>query len=101
MQRRHASHGTGSVDVLDRDLCGIWCRSKLSVAIGVANALGRNRSDLVLEAACREAEPVLLDRRDFTLPEDDFERFTAMLDKPPANHPRLARLLRAKAPWDK
>jgi uncharacterized protein (DUF1778 family) len=43
---------------------------------------------------------VLLDRRYFNLPEDQFRRFTAMLDKPPANNPRLARLLRSKAPWD-
>ena len=66
-----------------------------------ANALGRNRSDFMLEAACREAESVLLDRRYFNLPEDEFRRFTAMLDKPPASNPRLARLLRSKAPWDK
>ena len=66
-----------------------------------AQALGRNRSDFMLEAACREAEGVLLDRRYFALPEEVFKRFTAMLDKPPASTPRLARLLRTKAPWDK
>jgi uncharacterized protein (DUF1778 family) len=66
-----------------------------------ATALGRNRSDFMLETACREAESVLLDRRYFSLPEDEFRRFTAMLDKPPATNPRLARLLRSKAPWDK
>ena len=44
---------------------------------------------------------VLLDRRYFNLPEDQFRRFTAMLDRPPASNPRLARLLRSKAPWDK
>lgn len=66
-----------------------------------ADALGRNRSDFMLETACREAEAVLLDRRYFALPAEDFKRFTAMLDKPPASNPRLARLLKAKAPWDK
>ena len=66
-----------------------------------ANALGRNRSDFIVETACREAESVLLDQRYFNLPEEEFRRFTAMLDKPPANNPRLARLLRSKAPWDK
>jgi uncharacterized protein (DUF1778 family) len=55
----------------------------------------------MLESACREAEAVLLDRRYFALPEEDFNRFTAMLDKPPASNPRLARLLKTKAPWDK
>jgi uncharacterized protein (DUF1778 family) len=55
----------------------------------------------MLETACREAETILLDRRYLALPEEDFKRFNAMLDKTPASNPRLARLLRAKAPWDK
>ncbi|HLJ28694.1 MAG TPA: DUF1778 domain-containing protein [Candidatus Angelobacter sp.] len=66
-----------------------------------AQALGRNRSDFMLESACREAEAVLLDRRYFALPDEDFKRFKAMLDKPPATNPRLTRLLKTKAPWDK
>jgi uncharacterized protein (DUF1778 family) len=66
-----------------------------------AQALGRNRSDFMLETACREAETVLLDRRYFTLPAEQFKRFTAMLDRPPANNAQLARLLKTKAPWEK
>ncbi|HEX8814720.1 MAG TPA: DUF1778 domain-containing protein [Terriglobales bacterium] len=66
-----------------------------------ATALGRNRSEFMLETACREAESVLLDRRYFALPADDFRRFTAMLDRPPAGNVRLTRLLKSKAPWDK
>jgi len=66
-----------------------------------AQVLGRNLSDFMLETACREAESILLDRRYFALPQEDFKRFKAMLDKPPASNPRLARLLKAKAPWDK
>jgi len=66
-----------------------------------AHTLGRNRSDFMLETACREAESVLLDRRYFALPEEEFMRFIAMLDKPPASNPRLARLLRTRAPWEK
>jgi len=76
-------------------------RSQKALIDRAANTLGRNRSDFMLEAACREAESVLLDRRYFNLPEDEFRRFTALLDKPPASNPRLARLLRSKAPWDK
>jgi uncharacterized protein (DUF1778 family) len=76
-------------------------RSQKALIDRAATALGRNRSDFMLETACREAESVLLDRRYFNLPEDEFRRFTAMLDKSPANNPRLARLLRSKAPWDK
>jgi uncharacterized protein (DUF1778 family) len=76
-------------------------RNQKALIDRAADALGRNRSDFMLEAACREAESVLLDRRYFTLAEGEFRRFTAMLDKPPAGNPRLARLLRTKAPWDK
>ena len=76
-------------------------RSQKALIDRAANVLGRNRSDFMLEAACREAESVLLDRRYFNLRDDEFRRFTAMLDKPPSNNPRLARLLRSKAPWNK
>jgi uncharacterized protein (DUF1778 family) len=65
-----------------------------------ADALGRNRSDFMLETACREAEAVLLDRRYFALSTEEFKRFTTMLDKPPANNPGLRRLLKTKAPWE-
>jgi uncharacterized protein (DUF1778 family) len=76
-------------------------RGQKSLIDRAAHALGRNRSDFMLETACREAESVLLDRRYFILPDEQFRRFTVMLDEPPARNPRLARLLRARAPWDK
>jgi uncharacterized protein (DUF1778 family) len=43
----------------------------------------------------------LLDRRYFALPEEKFRQFMAMLDKQPASNPRLSRLLKTRAPWDK
>ena len=66
-----------------------------------ADAEGRTRSDFMLDASCREAESVLLDRRYFTLDAEAFEEFNAVLDSPPAANPRLRRLLSGKAPWDK
>jgi uncharacterized protein (DUF1778 family) len=66
-----------------------------------AEALGRSRSDFMLATACREAEAVLLDRRYFVLSEEDFRKFTAMLDKPPKSNPRLRRLLQSQAPWER
>jgi uncharacterized protein (DUF1778 family) len=66
-----------------------------------AEALGRSRSDFMLDTACREAESVLLDRRYFALSEEAFKRFTSMLDSPPKDNPRLRRLLRTKAPWER
>ncbi len=76
-------------------------RSQKALIDRAASALGRSRSDFMLEAACRTAESTLLDRRYFELSDADFKRFTAMLDKPPAPNPRLIRLLTTKAPWDK
>jgi uncharacterized protein (DUF1778 family) len=66
-----------------------------------AEALGRSRSDFMLETACREAESVLLDRRYFFLSENEYKKFAAMLDRPPRDNPRLRRLLRTRAPWDR
>ncbi len=65
-----------------------------------AETLGKNRSDFMLEVACREAGTVLLDRRFFLLDEKTYKRFTAALDKPPAENARLRRLLATKAPWE-
>lgn len=66
-----------------------------------AEALGRSRSEFMLDTACREAESVLLDQRYFVLSGDAFKKFTAMLDKPPKDNPRLRRLLESKAPWER
>ena len=64
-----------------------------------AEALGKNRSEFMLDAATREATAVLLDLRLFQLDPRAFRRFTAALDASPAENPRLRRLLSRKAPW--
>jgi uncharacterized protein (DUF1778 family) len=66
-----------------------------------AESLGRNRSDFMLDVACREAESVLLDQRYFHLDDEAFQRFLDMLDAPPADNPGLARLLKTKPSWEK
>lgn len=66
-----------------------------------AEALGRSRSDFMLDIVCREAESVLLDRRYFVLSEEAFGKFTVMLDRPPKDNPTLRRLLATQAPWKK
>jgi uncharacterized protein (DUF1778 family) len=76
-------------------------RGQKSLIDRAAQALGGNRSDFMLETACREAETVLLDHRYFAVPDKEFKRFTTILDRPPAGNARLARLLKTKAPWDK
>ena len=76
-------------------------RSQKTLIDRAAEAQGRNRSDFMLDVACRAAESVLLDRRYFNLDKEQFRRFTALLDAPPKSNPRLTRLLRTKAPWEK
>ncbi len=65
-----------------------------------ADRLGRSRSDFMLEAACREAENVLLDQTFFTVDQGTFAKFQALLDNPLAPTDKLRRLLKTKAPWE-
>ena len=65
-----------------------------------ADALGRNRSEFMLDAACRAAEDVLLDQRLIQLSPEAWEQFNAMLDAPARDLPRLRALLAAKPVWD-
>jgi uncharacterized protein (DUF1778 family) len=73
---------------------------KRSLIDRAAERLGKNRSEFMLEAACREATAVLLDQRFFLLDERAYKRFTAALDKPPVENSRLRRLLLTKAAWE-
>jgi uncharacterized protein (DUF1778 family) len=66
-----------------------------------ADRLGRSRSDFMLEAACREAESVLLDQAFFTVDAGTFAKFQALLDCPLPPNDKLRRLLKTKAPWEK
>lgn len=66
-----------------------------------AAALGKGRTEFMLDAATREAQAVLLDRRLFQLDEVSYRRFAAALDAPPADNPRLRKLLARRAPWDR
>ena len=55
----------------------------------------------MLEAACREAEDVLLDQAFFSVDAGTFAKFQALLDQPLPPTDKLRRLLRTKAPWEK
>jgi len=65
-----------------------------------AATMGKSRTEFMVEAARREAEAVLLDRCFFALDKKAFASFAAALDQPPADNPRLRRLLRTAAPWE-
>lgn len=64
-----------------------------------ASLLGKNRSDFMLEAACERAKAIVLDQVFFSLDENRFRQFTAMLDAPQGANPGLDRLMAIKAPW--
>lgn len=75
-------------------------RQQRSLIDRAAEALGKSRSDFMLDAARREAESVLLDQRYLAVDAASFKVFTEQLDAPPADNPRLRRLLAEKAPWE-
>ena len=66
-----------------------------------ADRLGRSRSDFMLEAACRQAEDVLLDQSYFAVDAKRFAALQALLADPPAPSERLRRTLKAPSPWGK
>ena len=65
-----------------------------------ASRLNKTRSDFMLEAACQEAEKVLLDQRLFLADESTISAFHALLDAPVADNNALRQLLNQKAPWE-
>jgi len=66
-----------------------------------AVALGKERTEFILDAATREAQSVLLERRFFQLDKAAFQRFAEALDAPPAENPRLRTLFAKRAPWER
>ena len=63
--------------------------------------LGKNRSDFILELACREAENVLLDQRLFMLDDDSYRAFEAALSEPVVDNAALQKLMTKISPWEK
>jgi uncharacterized protein (DUF1778 family) len=76
-------------------------RRQKALIDSAVESLGRNRSDFMLDVVCREAESVLLDRCYFNLGKKEFQRFSDLLDNPPAANPKLARLLMRKPAWER
>ncbi len=57
-------------------------------------------TDFVLDAACREAEDVLLDRRLFNLDESAYRAFVHALRAPTQRNPELKKFLSRKPLWE-
>lgn len=64
-----------------------------------ATALGKTRTEFMIDSARQAAIDVLLDQRLFVLDEKRYETFVHALDNPPAPGPRLRALLRRTPAW--
>jgi uncharacterized protein (DUF1778 family) len=76
-------------------------RARRALIDRAAEAVGKSRSEFMLDAAAREATNVLLDRRFFLLNAFAFKQFAAALDEAPSDNPRLRKLLARKSPWER
>ncbi len=76
-------------------------RTQRNLIDKAAAMLNKNRSDFMLEVACREAENVLLDKRLFLVDSETYQAFETLLNAPVNDTPALRRLLNSKAPWEK
>jgi uncharacterized protein (DUF1778 family) len=65
-----------------------------------AEAVGKNRTEFILDAARLVAEDVLLNHRLLRVSPEAHEAFLAQLDQAPAPNPALRKTLRMTAPWD-
>jgi uncharacterized protein (DUF1778 family) len=65
-----------------------------------AERVGRSRSDFMLDAACREAENVLLNQVFFTVNAKTYAEIEALLDNPLPPTDKLRRLMNTRAPWE-
>lgn len=61
---------------------------------------GKSQFNFILEAACLEAESILLDQCFFKLDKKAFSKFDATLKAPVKNNPALKAFLSKSAPWE-
>jgi uncharacterized protein (DUF1778 family) len=66
-----------------------------------ATAMGKSRTEFMLDVARQHAIDVLLDQRIFVLDDAQFEAFNAVLANPPRANAQLKRLLAGKSPWER
>lgn len=66
-----------------------------------AAALGKTRTEFMVDSARRQAVDVLLDQRLFALAPEGHDAFLAALDDPPAPGPKLSALMRRVPAWQK
>ena len=65
-----------------------------------ATATNKTLTEFLLDSGLHAAHDALADRRMFVLDERQWNEFTAALDAPPADNPRLRALLDRKPIWE-
>jgi uncharacterized protein (DUF1778 family) len=65
-----------------------------------ATARNKTLTEFLLDSGLHAAFEALADRRAFVLDDQSWQAFLAELDRPPAENPRLRRLLRRKPAWE-
>ena len=63
-----------------------------------AQAIGKSRTQFILDSARAAAEETLLDRRWMLVDEATYQHFLAHLDEPPSD--ALTALMAEKSPWE-
>jgi uncharacterized protein (DUF1778 family) len=66
-----------------------------------AAAVGKSRTEFMLESARQHAIDVLLDQRLFVLSAEQHKAFLQVLDHPPPPNATLRKLMSGKSPWEK
>jgi uncharacterized protein (DUF1778 family) len=66
-----------------------------------ATALGKTRTEFMVESARAAAIDALLDRRLFTLDDANYAAFVEALDHPPAPGPKLRALMKRTPAWER
>ncbi len=65
-----------------------------------AAALGKTRTDFIIDSSRKQATDVLLDQRLFALDDGQYRAFLRALDQPPAPNAKLKQLMAGKSPWE-
>jgi len=65
-----------------------------------AQAIGKTRSDFIVDTMRTKAESIVLDQRIFALDDKGWSKLQKVLDEPAAPSKALRELLARKAPWE-
>jgi uncharacterized protein (DUF1778 family) len=95
-----AANRAGRTDTRDVNINLRASQQTKDLIDAAATAVGKSRSEFMLDSARQKAEDVLLDQRLFMLDDAKYQAFVRILESPPKKHDALRKLLADKAPWE-